>query len=413
VVAASRPYRIEPYDCGVASIEDEIAEALELSQDMINAYVGWYDSIRFTDIRNLVYSNMFDFVNFRVETADSCLGVIRQSKIADSLGLSRSLLENYLLLMLMCRGRKYFQLRSYESATPEEFEGHLKEQQAKLEEHGKTSDTGALCVAKYPRAKRHLMYVFEGLISQDDDLVIPWHFFRFQEFRPEAMRLKDIDYFEYYDPGPEIRRAQKDQRGIATDLYRFYLSYDALLQCLELNGLVDADVIARIEAHYTFLGKFLHPTHDAARLLHENSNWHSGRTAIGMGQAYAKTSVLLAAIYVAYLLAGILDEVMGFVESAPKMYVVDPGTADLRSLTRSVGQRFPYFWFLFGGPPLWDKFNHALYHLDNDALASYGGYANVPDSEVAFDSDIYGHLVSAIRGGHNVRVGTYRSPIYG
>jgi len=95
------------------------------------------------------------------------------------------------------------------------------------------------------------------------------------------------------------------------------------------------------------------------------------------------------------------------------MYIQGPGTADLRSITTSVYETFPYFWFLFNSPPLWDKFNYAIYHLDDEVLKSYGGYANIPGSVVTFDSDIYGHLVSAIRGGRNARVGTYRSPIYG
>ena len=37
----------------------------------------------------------------------TCLLLIEKGKIADALGLSRSLLEHYLLLMLMSRGRKY------------------------------------------------------------------------------------------------------------------------------------------------------------------------------------------------------------------------------------------------------------------------------------------------------------------
>ncbi len=247
---------------------------------MISAYLGWFQEIQFAGIHNTVYNDMLEFVNFRVETIDSCLDLIAKDKIADSLGLSRAILENYLLLILMCRGRKFFRLQNLESKSPEDFDLYLKEQQAKLEEHKKTSSTGALYIAKYPRAKRHIMYVFEGLTSEDDDVfIIPYHFFQFQEFHPETMRLNDSEYFEYYEPTPEMKKAQKDQRVNASGLYRFYLSYDALLQCLELNGLVDNDVIARIEAHYTFLGKFLHPTHNAARLLYERSNFYDGGTA--------------------------------------------------------------------------------------------------------------------------------------
>src|SRR5215212_4784711 len=159
---------------------------------MIRAYVEWFYQVQFGEVHNTVYYDVLDFVNFRIETADSCLYLVEKKKIADSLGLSRSLLENYLLLILMCRGRKYFQLENLESKSPEEFERYMKDQQAALEEHRKTSSTGALYIAKQPRAKRHLMYVFEGLTSEDDEaFFIPLHFFRFQEFHPETMRLKD------------------------------------------------------------------------------------------------------------------------------------------------------------------------------------------------------------------------------
>lgn len=379
---------------------------------MISAYLGWFQEIQFAGIHNTVYNDMLEFVNFRVETIDSCLDLIAKDKIADSLGLSRAILENYLLLILMCRGRKFFRLQNLESKSPEDFDLYLKEQQAKLEEHKKTSSTGALYIAKYPRAKRHIMYVFEGLTSEDDDVfIIPYHFFQFQEFHPETMRLNDSEYFEYYEPTPEMKKAQKDQRVNASGLYRFYLSYDALLQCLELNGLVDNDVIARIEAHYTFLGKFLHPTHNAARLLYERSNFYDGGTAIGMKRPYAKDSVLLAALYVAYLLAAVLHEVAGFFESAPKMYIEDAATSGLRGLTETVYANFPYFWFLFNRPPLWDKYNYAIHYVDDATLAGYGGYANIPDSVIPFDWDIHRHLTHAIGGWSNTRLGVYRSPL--
>lgn len=68
----------------MASIEDEIVKALSLSRKVIGAYLEWYDKIQFTDIYNTVYSDMLDFVNFRVETADSCLDLIGRNKVADS-----------------------------------------------------------------------------------------------------------------------------------------------------------------------------------------------------------------------------------------------------------------------------------------------------------------------------------------
>jgi hypothetical protein len=396
----------------VTSIDDEIQKALDASVSMIRAYVMWYDKIQIGEMRNTVYSDVTDFVNFRVESADSCLQLIGHTKIADALGLSRAILENYMLLMLMCRGRKYFRIQNLESKSQAEFDRYLRDQQANLEGLRHTGEAQALYVDKYPRTKRRLMYVFEGLTSVDEpDFFIPAHFFQFQDFHPETHRLKDSEYFQYRLPGQQEQRMRKDRKSEAENLYRFYLSYDALRVCLELNDLLPGGATARLEAHYTLLGKFLHPTHNAARQLHESSNFFSGQTAVGMDQRYTKASILLAALYVAYLLAGILDEVAGFLEAAPKKYVRDAGTGDLRSLTESVPRNFPYFWFLFNPPPLWDKFTYAVHHIDDQELKKFGGYENIPDSVVTFDSDIYQHLRSAITAWINGRVGAYRSPL--
>jgi hypothetical protein len=117
------------------------------------------------------------------------------------------------------------------------------------------------------------MHVFEGLKAEDDPgLVIPVHYFHFKDFRPEVMRLKHGDYFEYVEYSPDTQKIPQGHQQEAAIVYRHYLSYDALLTCLELNELADGAAITRIEAHYTFLEKFLHPAHDAARDLHEDSN---------------------------------------------------------------------------------------------------------------------------------------------
>ncbi|HEV2781107.1 MAG TPA: hypothetical protein VGX25_17115 [Actinophytocola sp.] len=115
------------------------------------------------------------------------------------------------------------------------------------------------------------MYVFEGLKGEDEpDFQVPVHYFHFQNFRPEVMRLKQDDYFEYVELPADTKKIMRGHQAKATVVYRHYLSYDGLLTCLELNELVDRAVITRIEAHYTFLGQFLHPTNDAARQLHED-----------------------------------------------------------------------------------------------------------------------------------------------
>jgi len=55
-----------------------------------------------------------------MESVELCLK-LTNGKVSDSLGVCRSLLENYMLFMLMCRGRKYVIVNDLSSPTPEKF----------------------------------------------------------------------------------------------------------------------------------------------------------------------------------------------------------------------------------------------------------------------------------------------------
>jgi hypothetical protein len=137
-----------------------------------------------------LYGDIIDFVNFRVETADSCLALIDAHHVGDALGLTRSLLEHYLLFILMCRGDKYFQLQDLTSLSSKEYRERLATQIADWEKEREEGKTKCIAVLEYPKLKRHIMYVFEGLQSEtDSEYKVPLHYFQYQEFRPETMRL--------------------------------------------------------------------------------------------------------------------------------------------------------------------------------------------------------------------------------
>jgi hypothetical protein len=136
-------------------------------------------------------------------------------------------------------------------------------------------------------------------------------------------------------------------------------------------------------------------------------------TRIGLGQTYTQTAVLLAYIYVCYILAATLDEVADLFERAPAKYMADPGTTDLRGVTARVPAEFPYFWFLFNNPPLCDRFNYCIHHATDEELAEWGGYEHVPRDRVPFDQYVYSHLQSALTGWSNRRCGTYVPPLDG
>ncbi len=80
------------------AIETEIAIVNKHSHDLLNEYLEWGQKIKTGQVENTLYSDLIDFVNFRLETVDTCLMLIEKEKIADALGLCRSILENYMLL---------------------------------------------------------------------------------------------------------------------------------------------------------------------------------------------------------------------------------------------------------------------------------------------------------------------------
>ncbi|MDX2404920.1 hypothetical protein NJO91_17590 [Streptomyces microflavus] len=396
-------------------IAAEVARVNEATRSMISAHCAWGPQIRHGETQLFTHTQLLEFVNLRIETADSCLLLIENGKIADALGLSRSLLENYLLFMLMCRGKKYFQLRdiSEEKLTAGQFKTRVAQEQEELRELQRKGETDCIEVKRYPKAKDRLMYIFEGLkIKGDPDLIHPVHLVHFQNFRPETMRLKDDNYFQYYQNDKETKRALQGHVDTEARRYKQYLSYEALLHSLEINGIIDTYTDARIQAHYTFLGKFIHPTHDAARNLHNRSSWHSEPTSIGLGHPYSETSKLLASLYISYLVAGLLDEAATLIEGAPDKYISNSGTADLREAVSRVNRDFPYFWFLFNDPPQYDRFMYCIHHIDPEDVRSWGGYSNVPVKDVPFNQHIYDNFQHSLNSARTTLY-SYQSPLSG
>jgi hypothetical protein len=73
------------------TLAQELARVHQHTRATLEEYVSWGGTISYGETYYVLYGDMLDFVNFRMETADSCLLMIERRKIADSLGLSREL----------------------------------------------------------------------------------------------------------------------------------------------------------------------------------------------------------------------------------------------------------------------------------------------------------------------------------
>ncbi len=385
-------------------IDGLTADALSTVKELLGAYTRLSGQTKVGKAHQIMYGEILEFVNFRMETIETCTVLVEQRRIADALGLSRSVLEHALLLKLLCRGNRYFELTTFQNLTDSAFKTKAAEW---MTQHAAQVSAGTTQVAEvrvYKRTSKTIMKIFDRLKDSSElpdeslrEFSVPIHYFYFQGFVPETMRLKDEDYFTYRKSPPALKKALSDHRKQAKFTYQHYLSYDALLECLELNGLVDDAAQARIDAHYTFLGRFLHPTHEAARQLHDNANWHTQTTEIGMGRRYSSASALLASTYLVHLLCDILDEVAGMLDRAPSYYIEEPGTDEIKALAADARVRFPYLWLVFNDPTNHDKFNHWNY-LPEVERRNFQTHHDVPKERVLFNKDIYTNFTRSLGG---------------
>ena len=58
---------------GADTLAREIARVNQLTRAMLEEYVSWSRKISYGETYFTLYGDMLDFVNFRMETADSCL----------------------------------------------------------------------------------------------------------------------------------------------------------------------------------------------------------------------------------------------------------------------------------------------------------------------------------------------------
>ena len=222
------------------AIAAEIDRVNQLTQSMLDAYVNWGSQYKIGDVEYLVYRDVIDFVNFRMETASSCLSLIQGDKIADTLGLSRVLLENYLLFMLMCRGRKHFRLQDATHMKPQEFAAELKRRQDEWEALKAKGETRIARCKVAPRAARHIMFVDEDLYTDTGEKSrrCPLYF-QFEHSDPFTLRLSGRDYSSTHEKSETLTQAEKRHRAEAIFQYRHFLSLRRPVSCLSLNGILD------------------------------------------------------------------------------------------------------------------------------------------------------------------------------
>lgn len=349
------------------------------------------------------YHHLVDFTNARFETIDSCRLLLKSERVSDVLALNRSLLEHYLLFILFCRGRNTFHL-------VEKKNSDMRDKMSRF--FGKK----LLSSEPYPYRPNYMALIVGGPELGHDATKeeISWFYYSVHKmFNPEVARLDGYDYFGRNSRNANLRKIYNQLKKHQKSLYQTYLSYDSLLYGLQINDIIDKSVQLRIQAHYTFLGKFLHPTTNPSRVLREMHNNYSNKTVVGSEEPYRRSSVLLSYIYLIKLTAGFLQELTEALDNIKAEYWPKGSSSNVKKLLKELDDRYSYFWFIFNGPSDYDKYMYCQTMMSDDELEKIGkDYRMVEPSIVTFEKDIYKRFSDSLPHRNSGRVGKYISPIY-
>lgn len=184
--------------------------------------------------------------------------------------------------------------------------------------------------------------VRRGLSAQDaPDRVLHPLYFEIERFDP---------FFGPPDEQPDLvggalfgdpRRTAEDHR----QRYNASMRWSAVVDSLELNGLVTARHRLHLNVHYRFLSAFVHGQHAAYRSL-ETSRFRSQYSNEHIGEE-------LALLYVAQFGARYLQSLLQMCDRPPTVEIDE--RTDLEALAFELLSRSQHLWFLDDEPSMYDR----------------------------------------------------------
>lgn len=385
-------------------LDREIDKVVYSLQQLLMEYTNLGSKVKTGEVHNTYFDEIFEFVNLRMESVDSAKTLLEIGRVSDALSLCRPLLEQYLLFKLICRGHKYYRLQNFND------KNLYKWKLSEAKEKSKDPEVPYVKAKKHGRSKQTIQYEFEGLKYDDpDSLRITFHYFLYQEHNPQAQNLRVWDYYSAIPIDEDFQKALEDNHKNAKFVYKSYLSYSSIKDCLLMNNLSSKRTEQMIDAHYTFLGHFIHPSNRVSRSLHLRSNVHEGNTGIGLSNSYSRESILLAYLYLLNLAQGLIEECVYVLDAAPKKNIESFDSGLCKELLREQRDQFSYFWFLSHQAPAFDKFRTLGKFRDPKAYSE--NYLEVPDAKVPFDYDVYGRFVNSRMSWTTMNGVEYKSPL--
>jgi hypothetical protein len=304
-----------------------------------------HEAKRGVEVWSLTWSIYLAMFRSEFETIQSVIDLVKSHRYKDCMVLLRSVFEYYFMLLLMIKGKKYKETRTYRieptsSLTLEAARDRTLEKWRQDWRSGKPEYAGIIDIQK-GRDDRVILVTLqsEGLYMAGDvdkkGEPIPKFYFVFEEYDPSLAFLSDLPVFATEGRGlGEIAKKHKH-------LYSQYLYIKKIFDNLRLNELITRDQGDRFWVHYNFLSSFAHPTRWA---LLNYSPW----TDVNAPEPVLQTLVMY---YVAQFEAKLIRTVTEFFSHANRSADFSGSIA----LAEKLEQATKDFWFIFNEPSDLDK----------------------------------------------------------
>jgi len=337
---------------------------ITLIDELIGAIKRLPDDVEWGDTSWAQDVEILNFIRIQTLSLQNAKDNVVRGYYRDTYHLLRMVYEAYFILRLVSTCDKYpFRIK----IKREEHDPGLERAKNKTIQEAQRV-FGNRLVRTYMENRNTLVVVLRGIPvvdnqGQDTGTTVPYYYQAWHEFRPVEYHLRrqglqdripTLRFLtgEWADIPRKIKKNLNKDYGL---LYKYFLTFDRILDNLRLNGVLNKKISTRVLVHYNFLSNFSHSTSDSVSLVSTRRIWET--TAGGLTVIYNHYFSELALLYICHLLSMHLQHAMFYlrwraIKLKNKRRIYQP-------LCSRVEDDFGYFWFIFNKPHQYDRFTHA------------------------------------------------------
>jgi hypothetical protein len=337
---------------------------INLIDELIAAIKGLPDDVEWGESSWAQDMEILNFIRIQTLSLQNVKDTTIRGFYRDTYHLLRMVFEAYFVLRLISTCDRYpLRIRIKRKQN----DGSLEHAKSRLIQEAQKV-FGNRLIKTYMEDSKTLVVLLRGIPVVDDQgrdtgVTVPyyyqaWHNFRPIEYHLRRPGLQDRIPTRRFLTGEWASIPKRISRELNKDyglLYRYFLTFDKILDNLCLNGVLNKKTSTRVLVHYNFLSNFSHSTSDSISIVSRRTISEIGPG--GLENVYNHYFSELALLYICHLLSMHLQHALYYLKwrsirlrNRKKLYQL---------LCRKVEDDFGYFWFVFNQPHQYDRYTHA------------------------------------------------------